>query len=76
MTSAASQLLPALQALAVKDRAELATILLESLDETDEQTNVEAWDGELAKRKSEIESGESKGVPVAEAFAMLSKKHA
>jgi putative addiction module component (TIGR02574 family) len=76
MTSAASQLLPALQALAIKDRAELATILLESLEEKDEEACQEAWDTELAARKDEILSGAVQGIPVDEAFAMLSRKHA
>ena len=75
MTDPASQLLAALQALDLRDRAEIAATLIQSLDEDEAGNFDEAWDQELAKRKEEILSGKVKGIPADEVFAKLTRKY-
>jgi putative addiction module component (TIGR02574 family) len=47
-----------------QERAELAHFLLDTLDETEADVDVEAaWDAELARRADEIRSGKAVGKP-------------
>lgn len=55
--------------LSVTERAALARMLLESLDEDPELD--EAWAAEADKRMSEVDRGESKLVPMEEALARV-----
>ena len=58
-----------------KDRAELAHLLLESLEET-EDVNVEAaWDEELAKRLKRIEEGQARLRPAQQVIAEIRDKY-
>lgn len=57
------------------DRAELARLLIESLDET-EDTDVEAaWDAELERRLKKIEEGKSHLRPAHEVLAEIRDKY-
>ena len=49
--------------LPIKDRARLAHVLIKSLDQaTEGRDDIEsAWNAEIARRVSEIESGQAKG---------------
>jgi putative addiction module component (TIGR02574 family) len=59
----ASELLKHALTLSEKERAELASSLIDSLDPTVD-TNVElAWQEEIARRLEEIESGRVKTIP-------------
>ena len=46
--------------LSTKDRASLAHVLLQSLDEQVDEGVEQAWDDEVAKRIKRFEAGESK----------------
>ena len=62
MSETAQQLKPQLAALSSQDRAELASFLIDSLDEESDPDAEEAWDKELAARLQEIKSGNAVGV--------------
>jgi putative addiction module component (TIGR02574 family) len=56
-------------------RAELAHVLIDSLDE-DMDADVEAaWDSEVARRMEQIDRGEARGEPAETVFARLREKH-
>lgn len=74
MTETAEKLKSQLLQLANEDRAELAYVLIRSLDEGDDSGVQAAWEAELERRWQEMESGESAGVPADEVFAELRKK--
>ena len=75
MTVRAAQILPALRALDVRDRAEIISELIRSLDEGDEETFEEAWDAEFETRAEEILSGKVQGIPAEQVFARLAEKY-
>ena len=63
MTKAARKLFDEALGLESDDRAELACLLLDSLDgESDEGVEV-AWSAEVARRLAELESGAVKSIP-------------
>lgn len=78
MTAPAAQLLPVLQSLGLQDRAELASVLIQSLDGNDigdVAAFEDEWDNELKKRVEEVVSGEVQGIPSEEVFAKLAEKY-
>lgn len=66
-----------LLALPKQARAELATVLIESLDETSAEDYQAAWLEESARRLEAYEAGKLGGIPaekvIAEAHALISK---
>ena len=58
-----------------KDRAELAHLLLVSLDEDVEEGVEAAWDEELDKRVREIDSGQATGRDAFEVLAEMRNKY-
>jgi putative addiction module component (TIGR02574 family) len=50
-------------ALAASERAELAARLIDSLDQSVDEDASAAWDAEIARRVSELDSGSVKPVP-------------
>jgi putative addiction module component (TIGR02574 family) len=67
MTDAVSELLKRALALPAEARAALAGSLLESLDETLDASAEEAWSDEIARRIEELDSGNVRPVPWADA---------
>ena len=67
MTQVAEQLKEQLAGLDQADRAELASFLIQSLDDADEFASIDdfdaAWKDELLQRNAEIESGKAKTIP-------------
>jgi putative addiction module component (TIGR02574 family) len=72
MTQEASDLLKKALDLPVKERAELAGSLIESLDETDDESVQAAWDVEIVRRMEDLNSGKVKPVSLEEARRRLS----
>ena len=70
-----TQLAQAVMRLPVAVRAELATRLLESLDDAASNESPEsvalAWEAELERRDAELASDPSLGIPAGEVFARL-----
>ena len=65
-----------LAALRTAEKAELATFLLEELDQEEPNCDVEAaWDAELARREKEIDSGAVTSIPADQVFAELREKY-
>lgn len=60
MNAHASQVLQVALNLKEKERAEIAAILMHSLDEDADQAAEEEWDTEIQKRLNEIDSGKVK----------------
>ena len=57
--------------LPITARAELATRLLDSLDDLSEEENDQLWAREAERRYSEYKAGNIKSVPADEVFARL-----
>jgi putative addiction module component (TIGR02574 family) len=70
MTEAVKQLQSQAGALSAAERAELAYFLLTSL-EPEEEGVAEAWRAEIARRVTEIRSGQAIGRPIDEVLAEL-----
>jgi putative addiction module component (TIGR02574 family) len=78
MTAVATQLLSLLEPLDVSDRAEIATWLIASMDESPAQPEEgyeAAWDAELKKRSDEIQSGKVTGIPAEQVFSEIRRKY-
>jgi putative addiction module component (TIGR02574 family) len=64
--------------LELKERAKLAHVLLQSLDELSEKENERLWAEEAMRRYEELESGKSEEIPAEEvmrdAYARLNRK--
>lgn len=75
MTALGEKLKSELTQLPIDDRAELASFLIESLDEGADPDAEAAWDAELARRSEEIRSGKVVGVPAEKVFAELRAKY-
>jgi putative addiction module component (TIGR02574 family) len=71
MNAIARKLLDGALELPPSERADLAASLLESLDDGDDADATAAWDVEIAKRIAELESGQVKAIPWAEARRMI-----
>jgi putative addiction module component (TIGR02574 family) len=63
MTTAADSLYQAALQLPDGDRAELAAMLIDSIDPTTDADWAEAWDAEIAKRIGELDQSNVKTVP-------------
>jgi len=75
MTDVALRLKDELLQLSEADRAALAHVLLESLeDEIDEDAEA-SWEAELNRRSEEIHSGKAAGRPASEVFKELREKY-
>lgn len=61
MTQRTRELLDVALRLSLRERAELATELLASMDEVVEPGAEEAWDAEIERRASRVVSGQSAG---------------
>ena len=72
MTQEAAELLKKALPLPVSERADLAGSLIESLEETQDESVAAAWDEEVARRMTDIESGTVKPVSLEEARRRLS----
>jgi len=57
MTEEAAELLKKALSLPVSERADLADSLIESLDDTQDESVAAAWDEEVARRMADIDSG-------------------
>jgi putative addiction module component (TIGR02574 family) len=61
--------------LPVKERAELASLLLDSLDELSEEENDQLWEEESERRYAAYKAGKIDAVPADEVFARLRARH-
>ena len=75
MSGSLGQLKSELLQLPMDQRAELAHILIHSLDEGADADVEAAWDAELARRMEQIERGEARGEPAESVFAQLREKY-
>lgn len=75
MTQAAEQVLQAAMALSEEERAEVASVLWESVDEGSGSTLSPAWKTEIAKRIREIDAGEVKLLSQEEVNDRLREKY-
>ena len=75
MSGSLDQLKSELLQLPMDQRAELAHILIHSLDEGADADVEAAWDAELARRMEQIERGEARGEPAESVFAQLREKY-
>ncbi len=75
MTTAMKQLMHDALELSVEEKAELAHIIIASIDGSDDGDVSSAWDVELEKRVREIREGRVKGTPSEEVFAKLEEKY-
>jgi putative addiction module component (TIGR02574 family) len=72
MTREVSDLLKKALALPPEARAALAGSLLESLDDTVDESAEEEWNKEIARRIAELDSGKVKPIPWAKARRQIS----
>jgi putative addiction module component (TIGR02574 family) len=72
MSRESAELLKKALSLPVKDRADLAGSLIESLDGAEDDSVAAAWDEEIARRMEEIDSGKVQPVSLDEARRRLS----
>jgi putative addiction module component (TIGR02574 family) len=63
MATSATDLLKQALELKVEERAELASLLIESLDEPAEEGVEAAWALEIERRMADLDSGSSKTLP-------------
>ncbi len=72
MTREANELLKKALTLPVAERAELASSLIESLDGAKDESVQAAWDKEIVRRMTELDSGQVKPVALDQARRRLS----
>jgi len=72
MSQDVSELLKKALALPAEARAALAGSLLDSLDDTMDASAEEEWNKEIARRIAELDSGQVKPIPWAEARRQVS----
>jgi putative addiction module component (TIGR02574 family) len=72
MSHEASELLKNALNLPVADRAEIASSLIESLDEADDVSVQAAWEAEILRRMEDLDLGKVKPVSLEEARRRLS----
>ena len=75
MTKVAERIKSELATLSAKERAELAYFLLHSLDDKEDADSEAAWDAELARRESDVKSGNVVCEPVDKVMLELREKH-
>lgn len=61
--------------LSVNERASLAHALLHSIDAHQDNDSEKAWDKEIARRVSEIESGAAVGRPAEQVFQSIKQRY-
>ncbi len=71
MTRAVEELYEQASHLPAKDRAELAGMLLESIDDPADEGVEEAWAEEIGRRMAEYRAGKAKTIPWSEVRAHL-----
>jgi len=71
MTRAVQELYEKASELSVRDRAELAGLLLESIEEPSDEGVEEAWAAEIERRMAEYRAGRVKTIPWSEVRARL-----
>lgn len=76
MSDDAEELKSKLALLPARDRAELASFLIDSLDEETDPDWEAAWNRELSRREAEINCGQATSEPAARVFTELREKHA
>ena len=74
MTQKANEILKEALALPEAERADLAGSLLESLDAKTDAQGEEAWNGEIARRIADLDSGKAKTVSWDELQRRISAK--
>ncbi|HKN74342.1 MAG TPA: addiction module protein [Candidatus Acidoferrum sp.] len=74
MTEQASNLLQKALSLSEEERADLACSLIDSLDPTVDEGATRAWNEEIARRISDLDSGRARTVPWEEVRGRLSSK--
>jgi putative addiction module component (TIGR02574 family) len=72
MTREANEILKRALTLPVAERAELASSLIESLDDATDKSVEAAWDEEIVRRMAELDSGKVKPVSLEQARRRLS----
>jgi putative addiction module component (TIGR02574 family) len=72
MTREANAILKKALTLPVAERAELASSLIESLDDAKDKSVEAAWDEEIVRRMAELDSGKVKPVSLEQARRRLS----
>ncbi len=72
MNREATELLKKAPSLPVAERADLAGSLIESLDDSEDDSVAAAWDEEIARRMAELDSGKIKPVSLEETRRQLS----
>jgi putative addiction module component (TIGR02574 family) len=75
MSETAEKLKGQLVNLSTKERAELASFLIRSLDEATDDDAESQWDAELERRAQDIKNGTAIGQPAAQVFAELREKY-
>jgi len=75
VTDTAERLKLELSQLSIRDRAELAAFLIQSLDEEPADDVEAAWDEELARRMAEIEGGNACSQPADQVLTHLREKY-
>lgn len=74
MSQASDLFASQLAQLPTHERAELAHLLLQSLDDSQDADAEAAWEQEIARRVAEIESGRASGRPAEEVMAELRRR--
>ena len=75
MTKPHEDLKATLLLLSKRDRAELAHVLINSLDDTIDEDAETEWDKELARRVKEIDDGKAFGRPAFEVLDEIGEKY-
>ncbi len=75
MTQVAEKVKAEIMQLPSVDRAELARLLILSLEATVDEDAESAWDQELDRRLRRIEQGKSKGRPTEDVLAEIRNKY-
>lgn len=75
MSETVERLKEEIEILTNQERAEIARFAIHSLDQGRDDDAEAAWEVELARRVSDIESGRAVGKPADRVFAELRKKH-
>jgi putative addiction module component (TIGR02574 family) len=75
MTSMATKVLEDALRLSEQDRADVAALLIDSLDPEEEQDVESAWRAEVQRRLHELEQGTAKLIPWSEARQIIMGTH-
>ena len=75
MSETVEKLKEEIEILTNRERAEIARFAIHSLDQGGDDDADAAWEVELARRVSDVESGRAVGKPADRVFAELREKH-